>query len=50
MKTDEAKPTVTIKTTLEKFDGDKKPGDEPVEVVETIETMTLDEFLAQQEQ
>lgn len=41
-------PTVTVHTRLEKFDGDKQPGQDPVEVIETSETLPLAEFLALQ--
>ncbi len=44
MAADAIGPTVTVKMKLEKFDGDH--GTEPVEVIETEETMTLDQFLA----
>jgi len=49
MNNDNAVVTVTITTTLEKFDGEYKPGDDPVEVVTTSETIPLGEFLAGKE-
>lgn len=33
-------PSITVKLVLEKFDGDAKPGDIPVEVIEREETIT----------
>ena len=42
-------PTVTVHMKLEKFDGDRQPGQEPVEVIETTETLPLAEFLANME-
>ncbi len=38
-------PTVTVHLKLEKFDGDRQPGQAPVEVIETEETMPLADFL-----
>jgi hypothetical protein len=46
MAADAIGPTVTVRMKLAKFDGDYEPGNEPVEVIETEETMTLDQFLA----
>lgn len=44
---DEAvKPTVTLKTQVAKFDGEYTEGMEPVEIIETEETISLEEFLA----
>jgi hypothetical protein len=40
-------PTVTVHLKLEKFDGEYAPGKEPVEVIETEETMPLAQFLTQ---
>jgi hypothetical protein len=39
-------PTVTVRLKLAKFDGDYEPGKDPVEVIETEETMPLAQFLA----
>lgn len=33
-------PSITIKIKLEKFNGDVKPGDEPVEIIEREHTFT----------
>lgn len=41
-------PSVTVLTRLEKFDGDRQPGQAPVEVIETEETLPLADFLALQ--
>jgi fructose 1,6-bisphosphatase len=49
MNNDNAEVTVTITTTLEKFNGEYTPGDEPVEIITTSETMPLGEFLAGKE-
>lgn len=38
--------TVTVRTRLEKFDGDAVPGQRPVEVIETEETVPLAAFLS----
>lgn len=38
--------TVTVRARLEKFDGDAVPGQPPVEVIETEETVPLAEFLS----
>lgn len=38
---DDTRPTVTITTTVEKFAGEYNPGDTPVEVVTTTETVPL---------
>ena len=43
---DGAKPMVTVRTRLEKFDGDVPPGTAPVEVIERVETMPMDKFVA----
>lgn len=42
------RPTVTIKLQVAKFDGDITPGKAPVEVIETEETISVDEFNARQ--
>lgn len=41
-------PTVTVHLRLAKFDGEYAPGKEPVEVVETAETMPLPEWMDRQ--
>lgn len=46
MSDDAIGPTVTVRMRLEKFDGEKTPGKEPVEVIETVEEVPLAEFLA----
>lgn len=46
MSSDSCGPTVTIRTRLEKFSGDKQPGQEPEDIVETEETMPLSAFIA----
>lgn len=43
------RPSVTVKLTLAKYDGDIEPGKQPVEVIESEETMPLEEFLARQQ-
>lgn len=41
-------PTVTVHLRLAKFDGEVEEGKEPVEVIESTETVPLAEFLARQ--
>jgi hypothetical protein len=40
------KPTVTIKTRVEKFQGEYADDKAPVEILEMEETISLEEFLA----
>ena len=44
MQTETVKPSVTVKVRLEKFDGEKVPGQIPLEVIEVEETMSPEEF------
>ena len=41
-------PKVTVRLRLAKFDGEYEEGKQPVEVIETEETVPLAEFLARQ--
>jgi len=42
----QAKVQLQVKMRLAKYDGDRKPEDEPVEVRETLVTMTQEELAA----
>ena len=48
MSSDAIGPTVTVRLRLAKFDGEVEDGKQPVEVIETEETVSLAEFLARQ--